>query len=129
MQTVTQYKSTLQFKENIPFKEKHSFRDRQNEATYMLNKHYDKIPVICEKAKKNTPDIKKNKFLVSRDITVGQFIFVIRKFIDVQPDTALFLFINDTIPSNSSFLTDIYASCKGSDGFLYVNYSTENTFG
>jgi len=114
----------------ISFKEKYSYNERLKESQYILNKHLSKVPIICEKPKKiNVPNISKTKFLVSRDLTVGHFIFIIRNFIDVNQDTALFLFINDIIPPNSACISDIYNSYKDIDGFLYITYSTENTFG
>jgi GABA(A) receptor-associated protein len=43
-------------------------------------KYPDRIPVICEKAlKSNLEDIDKKKYLVPSDLTVGQFVYVIRK--------------------------------------------------
>jgi len=113
------------------FKDKYSFAERLKESEYILNKYNDKIPIICEKYKKvkNVSNISKTKFLVSRDITIGQFIYVIRKFINIHHDTALFLFIGNVIPPNTAYITDIYNSMKEQDGFLYIVYSTENTFG
>ena len=115
----------------IPFKDKYSYNERKSESEHMLHKYPSKIPVICEKFKKakNMPNISKTKFLVSRDLTVGQFIYIIRKFISVHQDTALFLFICDIIPPNSAYISDIYNGYKESDGFLYITFSTENTFG
>lgn len=114
----------------IPFREKHSFYERLKESQSMINKYNNKIPVICEKPKKvKVPDISKTKFLVSRDLTIGQFIFIIRKFIDINENTALFIFIGDYIPPNSACISDIYNYHKESDGFLYITYSIESTFG
>jgi GABA(A) receptor-associated protein len=35
---------------------------------------------------------------VPADLTVGQFIYVIRKRVKLDPDKAIFIFVNDTIP-------------------------------
>jgi GABA(A) receptor-associated protein len=114
----------------ISFKEKLSYHERYKESTLILQKYNNKIPVICEKPKKhNIPMISKTKFLVSRDLTIGQFIYIIRKFIDINQDAAIFLFIKDTIPPNSACISDIYNLYKDIDGFLYITYSIESTFG
>lgn len=114
----------------IPFKEKLSYHERYKESKLILQKHNNKIPVICEKPKKhNIPMISKTKFLVSRDLTIGQFIYIIRKFIDINQDAAIFLFVKDTIPPNSACISDIYNLYKDIDGFLYITYSIESTFG
>jgi GABA(A) receptor-associated protein len=44
-------------------------------------------------------------------------------------EKALFLFINGFIPSTSQHIGDIYSFHKDQDGFLYITYSYENTFG
>ena len=42
------------------------------------------------------------KYLVPVDLTIGQFIYVIRNRIEVTPEQALFLFVNDTLPPTST---------------------------
>jgi GABA(A) receptor-associated protein len=114
----------------IPFKEKYSFYERLRESLAIINKYNNKIPIICVKPTKvKVPNISKTKFLVSRDLTVGQFIYIIRKFVDVNEGTALFIFINDFIPPNSACISDIYNIHKEQDGFLYITYTIESTFG
>ncbi|KAE9034773.1 hypothetical protein PR001_g9578 [Phytophthora rubi] len=59
----------------------------------------DRIPVICEKADpSDILDIDKKKFLVPVDLTVGQFVYVIRKRIKLSPEKAIFIFINNVLP-------------------------------
>ena len=113
------------------FKSKHSFDERLDETTRILAKYPDRIPIICEKNLKSrgTPEIDKNKFLVPYDLTVGQFMYVVRKRLVLPPEKALFFFIGGIIPSSSSLLNDIYYHAKDPDGFLYIHYSLENTFG
>ncbi len=43
-------------------------------------------------------DIDKRKFLVPNDITIAQFMWIIRKRIQLSPEKAIFLFVNKTIP-------------------------------
>jgi GABA(A) receptor-associated protein len=47
----------------------------------------------------------------------------------LQPEKAIFLFINGSIPISSQMLGNIYELNKENDGFLYIVYSFENTFG
>jgi GABA(A) receptor-associated protein len=62
------------------FKSEHSFDKRKLESARIRAKYPDRIPVICEKAtKSNLEDIDKKKYLVPSDLTVGQFVYVIRK--------------------------------------------------
>ncbi len=113
------------------FQNKFSFKQRLEESSRIINRYPDRIPVICEKSiGKDTPDIDKHKYLVPMDLTIGNFIYVIRKRIKkLQPYDALFLIVNDSIPSNSMCFSELYYRYKDSDGFLYITYTKENTFG
>jgi len=116
----------------MSFKNNHSFNDRINETNNILLKYPDRIPVICEKSKyasKDCPDIDKKKYLVPCDLTIGQFVYVIRKRLKLSHEKSIFLFINGFIPPTSSLLYNIYNYYKDEDGFLYINYTFENTFG
>ncbi|KAE9268615.1 hypothetical protein PR003_g31385, partial [Phytophthora rubi] len=88
------------------------------------------VQVICEKAdRSDIPDIDKKKYLVPADLTVGQFVYVIRKRIKVSPEKAIFIFINNVLSPTAALMSNVYKEQKDSDGFLYVTYSGENTFG
>ncbi|KAK2076625.1 ubiquitin-like protein atg8 [Prototheca wickerhamii] len=86
--------------------------------------------VIVEKAEKSDiPDIDKKKYLVPGDLTVGQFVYVIRKRIKVSPEKAIFMFVGKVLPQTAALMTDVYEEHKDVDEFLYITYSGENTFG
>lgn len=112
------------------FKEEHPLEKRQAEAGRIRQKYPDRIPVIVEKAEKSDiPDIDKKKYLVPSDLTVGQFTYVIRKRIRVSPEKAIFMFVKNTLPPSAALMSDVYEDHKDEDGFLYITYSGENTFG
>lgn len=113
------------------FKNEHPFEKRESEAKRIREKYPDRIPVIVERDKKSqVSEIDKRKYLVPEDLTVGQFIYVIRKRIKVSPQKAIYIFTeNGTIPPTSSFISKLYDTHKSNDGFLYILYSGENTFG
>ena len=86
--------------------------------------------MICERANKTSiPNIDKKKYLVPADLTVGQFVYVIRKRIELPPEKAIFIFVNNQMPPTASMMSTIYEEQKSKDGFLYITYSGENTFG
>jgi len=113
----------------MTFKEEFTFEQRELESTKILSKYQDKVPIIVEKANKNTIEISKKKFLVPHDLSMSQFIYVIRKKINISPEKGIFLFINGKIPASSQLMTNLYNENKDKDGFLYITYSEENTFG
>ena len=107
-----------------------SIDKRKSEAERIRAKYPDRVPVICEKAdRSDIPDIDKKKYLVPADLTVGQFHYVIRKRIKLAPEKALFLFCSNSIPPNAALMSTVYEEQKDEDGFLYIQYSGESTFG
>jgi GABA(A) receptor-associated protein len=89
--------------------------------------------------------------LVPADLTVGQFVYVIRKRIKLSPEKAIFIFVDEVLPPTAALMSSIYEEHKDEDGyecrlvtffaslimlannllcrFLYITYSGENTFG
>lgn len=95
-----------------------------------MERFTDRLPVICEKAENSDiQEIDKRKYLVPKDLSVGQFVYVIRKRIKLPSEKAIFIFINDILPPTAALMSTIYDEHKDEDGFLYVLYSGENTFG
>ena len=114
------------------FKTKHNLVDRQTESSRIRTKYPERIPIICEKTNNSSdsvPNLDKSKYLVPCDLTVGQFMFVIRKRMKLPSEKAIFIFVNGSIPSTNTIISNLYDSSKDEDGFLYVSYSGENTFG
>ena len=116
----------------IPFKSRYSIDERWEEAHRVINNYPDRVPIICERANtrgNDCPDIDKNKFLVPKDLTVGQFIYVIRKRLRLPSEKAIFIFVGGIIPPSSYLIADVYEFYKDNDGFLYITYAFENVFG
>ena len=113
------------------FQKKFSFDKRKSEASRILEKFPDKIPIIVEQGKNDKlQKIDKSKFLVPQDLTVGQFMNIIRKRIELSESEAFFIFVNNRVlPSNSSSMISIYDTYKNEDNFLYITYCGENVFG
>lgn len=106
------------------------FSKRVTESSRIIAKYPDRIPVIVSKANNSIlNDIDKNKFLVPKDLTIGQFVHVIRKRIRLESDKSIFIFINNVLPPTSSPMISIYEEHKKDDGFLYIVYNGESTFG
>lgn len=118
-------------KSGYDFKMQHSFEKRKDESKRIREKYPEKIPIILEKGDTSLiPSIAKQKFLLQKDLTVGQYLYIIKKQIKLDPTESIFLLVNDTyIPSNSATLADVYASHADQDGFLYITYSAQQVFG
>ncbi|KAA8524637.1 hypothetical protein F0562_011060 [Nyssa sinensis] len=106
------------------FKMEHPLERRQAEAARIREKYPDRIPVIVERAEKSEiADIDKKKYLVPADLTVGQFVYVVRKRIKLSPEKAIFIFIKNILPPTAAMMSAIYEENKDEDGFLYMTYS------
>ena len=112
------------------FKNTYNLYERIDESSKIKKKYPNKIPIICEKNySRDNPDIDKNKYLIDYDSTIGNFVFAIRKRIKIYPGEAIFLLVGNNMLSNSSTIGDIYNKYRDIDGYLYITYSKENTFG
>lgn len=113
-----------EFRNNFPFEK------RKEEAMRIKAKYPDKIPCVLEYSSScSLPKNDKKKFLVPDNLTIGQFVYVIRKRIKLSPDKAIFLFVNGILVSSSTSIMEAYSNYKNEDGFLYLVVSDENTFG
>jgi GABA(A) receptor-associated protein len=114
---------------------------RATESARIRQKYPDRVPVICERAAHaDIMLIDKKKYLVPTDLTVGQFVYIIRKRMKLSPEKAIFVFVGDILPPVtgdfffintichdskclSSFIdlmATIYEKNKDNDGFLYI---------
>jgi GABA(A) receptor-associated protein len=119
------------FQQSSSFKDNNSFRQRRDEADRVCAKYPDCVPIICEVSPqfKEQLDLNKRKFLVPSYITVGQFMYVIRKRIKMDSSQALFIFVNNHLPRTSSMVSELYSKHADEDRFLYTLISLESTFG
>lgn len=52
------------------------------------------------------------------DLTVGQFVYVIRKRIKLSPEKAIFIFVDEVLPPTAALMSSIYEEHKDEDGFV-----------
>ncbi len=118
------------------FQTKYNLAKRTNEAQRMLNKYPDRIPVIVDSGTVDTPKLNRHKFLVPLDVTVAQFLIVLRNHFVSKPDAsqALFLFVKSNEDQNillspTNMIKEIYKTHKGTDDFLSFIVCAETTYG
>lgn len=111
---------------------KYTFEKRQEVSAKLLEKFSDRIPVIVMRAPRSTlPQIDRSKYIISRDTTMCRFCYEIRKHIpELRPEQSIFTFIaNKHMATSTSLIGDMYDKYHDDDGFLYITYTGENTFG
>ena len=62
--------------------------------------------------KSDIATIDKKKYLVPADLTVGQFVYVIRKRIKLSPEKAIFIFVDEVLPPTAALMSSIYEEHK-----------------
>jgi len=114
------------------FKSRKSLTVRKEEVEAIRVKFPKKVPVIVERYRKERglPDMDKVKFLVPEELTLSQFANILRTRLQLTQTQAFFLFVSDgDIPTLSSTLTQLHRVFKDDDGFLYITYASQESFG
>ena len=131
LQTVLPRAHVSEGKSRSLFREERTFEQRCEEANNVFRKYPSRIPIICERQPGCTrlPPLDKRKYLVPNDLTVAQFIFVIRKRMTLDAAHALFVSVNGSIPPSAVTIGSLHNTHRDEDGFLYMQFMGENTFG
>ena len=89
-----------------------------------MDKYPDRVPVYIRKKRgDDIPDLENHKYLVPRDMTVGQFMIIIRKKVALDSNKVLFIFTdNNTLPPNSETVGNIHKDNARPDGILYTTF-------
>jgi hypothetical protein len=103
----------------------------KKEVAMIKTKYPEYIPIVLRTKSKSNIKLNKIKYLVGEDITVVQFLSIIRKKIhDFNKSDSIFLFINNTLPVQHNTLGNLYKQYKDIDThMLFVTVCKENTFG
>ncbi|KAB0791205.1 hypothetical protein PPYR_03005 [Photinus pyralis] len=105
---------------------------RKEEVMAIRNRFPTKIPIIVQRFTKENylPQLDKSKFLVPQEITMSQFLTIIRNRMHVGSSQALYLLVNNkSLVSLSLTLAEVYTEYACTDGFLYITYASQEVFG
>ncbi|XP_035993550.1 microtubule-associated proteins 1A/1B light chain 3C isoform X1 [Fundulus heteroclitus] len=105
---------------------------RKQEVAGIRSKFPNKIPVIIERYEKEKylPPLDKTKFLVPHELTMTQFVTIIRNRMALLPSQAFYLLINNSgLASMSLTMAQVYKDHQDEDGFLYMTYASQEMFG
>ena len=114
------------------YKTNNSLESRKSQYRKIAENHPDKVPVILER------DIHcsinkaiKTKYILSKEVTMAEFVKIIREKLDLKPERALFFLVNGKHSvTMTEELGQIYEKYKDKgDGFLYMSYSEEIVYG
>ena len=114
------------------YKINNSLDNRKSQYRKVIENHPDSVPVILERAKGCTINKTiKTKYILSKELTIAEFVKIIREKLELNPDRALFFLVNG---KHSLTMTEelghAYEKYKDkNDGFLYMTYSEEMVYG
>jgi len=112
------------------FLKTYTHEQRLRESRRLIIKYDDRVPILIKPGNAHTPEVDKFKYLVPHTLKVSEFANVIRKKVKLRSFQALFIFVgNGILPPMNSTIYDVYNEYQNEDGFLYITYSLENTFG
>lgn len=122
-------------KSNIDYN-KDVFTDQEKliinkEVAVIKSKYPGYIPVIVRTKSNSNIKLNKIKYLIGEEITIAQFLSIIRKKIkNLNKSESIFLFINNSLPIQTKSLGLIYNESKDIEtDMLFVTVCKENTFG
>ena len=116
------------------YKKENSLNTRQIKTFEILKKYPTRIPIFVDTNKNQDFTIEKQKYLVPEDLSIAQFMYILRNKINLDKSQSIYLFIKDKngkmkLPQTIQSLRQIYNEFKDDDSCLYMTIYQENVFG
>ena len=89
----------------------------------LLRKYPDRIPIVISSKTFKSHNI--NRFIVPVDMTITQFMVILRNKTKLKEMEAIFIFVKDCNGKNKDKTTDILAPVSETLGSLYNKYKDE----
>lgn len=115
------------YKEAVPDE-----NSRRSDSENLIKNYPDRVPIILEpyKCRQNVFNIGQTRFLVPKLYSFHEFIFHIRRKVDIKKTDSLYLIVGENyFPAMNRTMSSIYNEFKDPDGFLYMTYSSQPVWG
>ena len=112
----------------LPFRRRLTLDQRRREFNRVSSS--DLVPTILERGGGlDTPRLDREKYLVPLDLTGAQMGFVVRRRLRLDASQSLFLVCGGQLVGATTTVRELRDRTPSEDGFLYLTYTLENTFG
>ena len=103
----------------------------QKRAAKMAARYPERVVIVLHKANEqaSTPILTKRKFVCPLDLTIAQFMAVVRRHTHLQSAESLFLLSKGKLTCMSEPLAIVRDRDADSEGIVHFVCTTENTFG
>jgi GABA(A) receptor-associated protein len=123
-------KTTSKSKTNwSDYKISKTFELRLKECELITSKYKNKVPIIINECSDELKDRVNRKMLLQKEITVGNYMYLLRNKFNIKSEESIVMFINGKIPVSTMLMGYLYEIHKDKDGFLYISILKENVFG
>ncbi|GIY64590.1 autophagy-related protein 8c [Caerostris darwini] len=118
-----------QAKTEWKYKKRKSFESRKQESLDIYHLYPKSVPIILERAPNGkTPTAQKEKYLVPRNLSVTNFILMVKKNMILNHDASIYLLSKGKVLPPSWTMGEVFNEEKDEDGFLYLTYNSYLTF-
>ena len=109
-----------------------SFTARRKECVHLKSKYPDRAPFVIKRHlnSKNIADLEQSRFMLLKDQPMGMVIKLVRERLSLSPKESLYFFVKDGVVLSASMtVAEVYQLYTDEDGFAYLTYATQETFG
>lgn len=104
-----------------------SEEDQKKKAQKMMETFPGCIPILVL-PQKGLPELKKECYLVKRDLNMMVLFSAVRRNIKLNSDSGMFLHVGHKVIMPNSSISSLYLD-HAKNGFLIIYYGIENIFG
>ena len=95
---------------------------RKQHADSLIRENPSRVPILIQN-EKGTLQIKKKEYSVPKQFKVVHFTATLRKQVSLDPENALYLYVQNHLLKQDRFIAEVYDQYKCEDGFLYITVS------
>jgi len=113
-------------------KERNKSNKDEEKGKCVRERNPGRVPIILIPLRQNTkPKLSEIKFLVPESMSFSHFVSSVRRHLSMSSEIGLYFYVGNgkSMPITNSLMSDIDSQHQSKDGFVYVYYDLESSFG